>query len=145
MSQASKQSVFFIDRCLGKHPILEMLRETGVTVEIHDDHFPQNTPDQCWLPQIGQWGWIILTKDASIARNSVERQAVAHAGIRMFTLASKKLTGEETAIAFRDALNPMLKFIEKHPAPFIAKVYKDGKVSEWKDATELRKEINEPI
>ena len=110
-----------IDRCLGKHPILEMLQETGVTVKIHDDHFKQNTPDLEWLPKIGEWGWIILTKDARIARNTLERQAVAYAGVRMFTLASKNLTGEQTAIAFRDALNSMLKFVEKHPAPFIAR------------------------
>jgi uncharacterized protein (DUF2249 family) len=141
MTEYQQQIVFFIDRCLGKHPILEMLRETGINVEIHDDHFPQNMPDQFWIPQIGEWGWIVLTKDARIARNTMERQAVARAGIRMFTLASKKLTGEETAIAFGDALIGMLKFIEKHPAPFIAKVYKNGKVSEWKNATELLEEI----
>ena len=142
MSEKPKHTVFFIDRCLGKHPILEMLKKTGVTVEIHDDHFPQNTQDQDWIPQIGELGWIILTKDARIARNTLERQAVALAGIRMFILASSKLTGEETAIAFRDGLTRMLKFIEKHPAPFIAKVYKDGKVSEWKNATALLNEIN---
>ncbi|MDJ1184371.1 hypothetical protein [Roseofilum casamattae] len=142
MNQGPKQTVFFIDRCLGKHPIAEMLAETGITVEIHDDHFDQDTPDLCWLPKIGQWGWIILTKDARIARNTSERQAVARVGVRMFTLASKNLTGEQTAIAFRDALNSMLKFVEKHPAPFIAKVYKDGRVSEWKEATELLDEIS---
>ena len=36
----------------------------------------------------------------------------------------------------------MLKFIAKNPAPFIAKVYKDGKVSHWKDAQDLQDEIN---
>lgn len=141
MTEEAHQTVFFIDRCLGKHPISEMLRATGTTVEVHDDHFPQNTPDQLWIPQIGQSGWIILTKDARIARNTLERQAVARAGIRMFILASTKLTGEETAIAFRDALISMVKFIEKHSPPFIAKVYKDGTVKEWKNANDLLSEI----
>lgn len=126
---------------MGKHPILEILRATGATVEIHDDHFPQNARDVEWLPEIGRRGWVILTKDARIARNTIERRAVARANIRMFTLASKKLTGEETAIAFRDALPFLLKFIDKHPAPFIAKVYKDAKVRAWKSATELLDEI----
>ena len=142
MSQASKIPVFFIDRCLGKHPIQEILREMGVRVEVHDDHFPQNTLDQDWIPKIGEWGWIILTKDARIARNTLERQAVARANLRMFTLASKKLSGEETAIAFREALPCMVKFIAENPAPFIAKVYKDGKVSVWKTAQDLLDEIN---
>ena len=82
-----QQTIFFIDRCLGKHPILEKLREAGISVEIHDDHFLPNTLDADWIPKIGEWGWVILTKDARIARNTLERQAVARAEIRMFTLA----------------------------------------------------------
>ncbi|MGK7927370.1 MAG: hypothetical protein AB4290_19370 [Spirulina sp.] len=141
MTKEHKTTVFFIDRCLGKHPILERLRATGITVEVHDDHFPQNALDIEWIPEIGKRGWIILTKDARIARNTIERQAVAYAGIRMFTLASKKLSGEETAIAFQSALPSMLKFITKNTAPFIAKVYKSGKVLAWKTASELLAEI----
>lgn len=34
---------FFIDRCLGNKLIVETLRATGVSVEIHDDHFGRNT------------------------------------------------------------------------------------------------------
>jgi hypothetical protein len=142
MNSTAKTTVFFIDRCLGKHPIVEMLRKTGVTVEIHDDHFPQNTFDQDWIPKVGQWGWIILTKDERIARNPTERQAIARVGARMFNLASKKLSGEETAFAFLDALQSMLKFASNNQAPFIAKVYKDGRVAPWKNAIELLDEIN---
>ncbi len=143
MNSKSKQTIFFIDRCLGKHPILEKLRATGITVLTHDDHFPENTLDADWIPKVAKWGWVILTKDASIARNPLERQAVARAKIRMFTLASAELTGEEIAIAFQKALNPMLKFIKKNDPPFIAKVYRDGKVSAWKDADNLLREIND--
>ncbi|WP_017305046.1 hypothetical protein [Spirulina subsalsa] len=135
-------TVFFLDRCLGKHPIIEILRSTGVAVEVHDDHFPQNAQDVEWIPEIGRKGWVVLTKDERIARNLIERRAIAYANIRMFTLVSKQLSGEETAIAFQDALQSMLKFIEKNKAPFIAKVYKTGKVQAWKKAKELQKEIS---
>ena len=141
MKPQPKQTIFFIDRCLGKHPIVENLRAMGITVEIHDNHFPQNTLDAEWIPKVGEWGWVILTKDEQIARNTLERQAVTRAKIRMFTLASTKLTGEEIAIAFQKAIIPMLKFIEKNDPPFIAKVYRDGKVSAWKDAKSLIDEI----
>ncbi|MEQ8467292.1 hypothetical protein [Coleofasciculus sp. E1-EBD-02] len=57
------------------------------------------------------------------------------------TTVFKKLSGEEIATAFRDALPSMLKFISENQAPFIAKVYKDGKVVAWKDATDLLDEI----
>lgn len=72
----------------------------------------------------------------------MERHAVARAKIRMFILASSKLTGEEIAMAFQKALESMLKFMEKNDAPFIAKVYKDGKVLAWKEANELLAEIS---
>jgi len=141
MTSDSQSTIFFIDRCLGKHPILEKLRATGIQIEAHDDHFPRGATDEQWIPQVGKKGWVVLTKDKRISYNTMERQAVARAGIRMFTLASTKLSGEDTAIAFSKALQTMLNFLRKHPAPFIAKVYKDGKVMLWKDAEQLLDEI----
>lgn len=90
---------------------------------------------------MGRKGWIILTKDARIGRNALERQVVARAGLRMFTLASQNLSGEETAIILKLALNAMLRFTEKHSSPFIAKVCKGGKVKPWKNAEDLLAEI----
>lgn len=141
MNLQSESCTFFIDRCLGKHLICATLRSTGVQVEIHDDHFSQNAKDIEWIPEIGKRGWIILTKDTQIGFNELERQAVARAEVRMFTLASRKLSGAETAIAFKEALSSMMKFVDQHPHPFIAKVYKDGKVRAWWDAESLIKEI----
>jgi hypothetical protein len=46
MISDSQGIVFFIDRCLGKHSIVEKLRETGIQVEVHDDHFPRNATDE---------------------------------------------------------------------------------------------------
>jgi hypothetical protein len=66
---------FFIDRCLGNKLIVETLRGAGLTVEIHDDHFSKNAPDIDWIPEIGQRGWVILTKDARIGKNRIERGA----------------------------------------------------------------------
>ena len=134
--------VFFIDRCLGKHFIVDALKQTGITIEIHDDHFAPSTLDTEWIPEIGRRGWIILTKDANIGRNHLERQALARAGIRMFTLVSQNLSGEDMAEIFRIAIPNIQKFISKHPAPFIAKVYRDSKVKAWKKAADLLNEID---
>jgi len=143
MSEPSTEIVFFIDRCLGKRYIVEALKDTGISVEIHDDHFPQAAQDVTWMPEVGKRGWIILTKDAAIGRNQLERQAVAYAGIRMFALASQNLSGREMAEIFRVAILAMQKFIEKNPAPFIAKVYREGKVKSWKTQADLLAELEE--
>jgi hypothetical protein len=134
---------FFIDRCLGNKLIVETLRGAGLTVEIHDDHFSKNAPDVDWIPEIGQRGWVILTKDAKIGKNLIERLAVADASVRMFTLASQSLSGTDMADIFLNAIPEMKKFIYENPEPFIAKVYQGGKVKAWKDDLALVAELND--
>jgi hypothetical protein len=134
---------FFIDRCLGNKLIVEPLRWAGLTVEIHDDHFSKNAPDIDWIPEIGQRGWVILTKDARIGKNRIERLSVADARVRMFTLASQSLSGIDMADIFLNAIPEMKKFIYENPAPFIAKVYQGGKVKTWKDDLALLAELDD--
>ncbi len=55
--------VFFIDRNMGGiiadfiSAFAKILREAGIQVERHDDHFEQNTPDEVWLPAVAKQGW----------------------------------------------------------------------------------------
>jgi uncharacterized protein with PIN domain len=58
--------IFFVDRSLGQKVIAEKLRQSGVNVEIHDDHFPQDAPDEHWIAEVGEKGWVVLTKDDRI-------------------------------------------------------------------------------
>jgi PIN like domain len=134
---------FFIDRCLGNKLIVETLRGAGLTVEIHDDHFGKNAPDVDWIPEIGNRGWIILTKDARIGKNRIERLSIADANARMFTLASQNLSGTDMADIFLKAIPEMKKFIRENSSPFIAKVYQGGKVKAWKDDLELVAELDD--
>jgi predicted nuclease of predicted toxin-antitoxin system len=136
-----QSTVFFIDRCLGSIRLATALRESGITVEIHDDHFLQGAQDEDWLPQVGEWGWVVLTKDANIAKRTSERLAVANAKIRMFVLAAQNLPGEDMIAVFRKAFPAMREFARENPSPFIAKVYRDGRVEAWKPHTELLDEL----
>lgn len=138
-----KRTVFFIDRCLGSVRLAAALRQSGITVEIHDDHFPKDAQDEDWLPEVGKRGWIVLTKDSRIAKRTSERLAVASANIRMFVLASQNLPGQDMVEVFRKAFMAMQAFTRKNPSPFIAKIYKSGEVSEWKNHEELLTELNE--
>jgi predicted nuclease of predicted toxin-antitoxin system len=135
-------TIFFIDRCLGNKLIVETLRTAGVSVEIHDDHFGKNTQDVDWIPEIGRRGWIILTKDARIGKNQIERLAVADARVRMFVLVSQNLSGADMANIFVTAIPTMENFIAYNLAPFIAKVERDGKVKAWKKDLDLMTELD---
>ncbi|WP_373543791.1 hypothetical protein [Chamaesiphon sp.] len=135
-------TTFFIDRCLGNKLIVETLRSAGVNVEIDDDHFGKNTQDVDWIPEIGTRGWVILTKDARIGKNKIERLAVADAGVRMFVLVSQNLSGADMANIFLEAIPEIEKFLLKNIAPFIAKVDRDSKVKVWKDNPDLLSELD---
>ncbi len=133
MSQ-QQSIVFFVDRCLGNKTIPDTLRQLGISVECHNDHFPKAAQDTEWLPEVGKREWIVLTKDAKIGRSSLEKIAVASARIRMFVLVSQNLSGEDMAKIFQKAIVAMQAFARNNPAPFIAKIYKDGKVTAWKSS-----------
>ena len=133
--------IFYIDRCLGNKLIVETLRDAGISVEIHDDHFAKDAQDVEWIPEVGKRGWIILTKDARISNNKLERFAVANAGVKMFSLASQKLSGQEMADIFTESIIEIQKMVNSNPAPFIAKIYQNSTVKMWKNNNDLLAEF----
>lgn len=121
--------VFFIDRSLGRKQVAQALREAGATVEVHDDHFPQTTPDVEWLADVGRRGWVVLSKDERIRRNRIEREALQAARVRAFFLTQQDITGQEMAELFSNALSGMTRRAVSEPAPFIFTISRSGKFS----------------
>jgi len=113
---------FFLDRCLDSRSLARALRDAGVEVQCHRDHFRHDTPDQDWLPAVGKHGWVVLTKDKHIRRNQLEREALIAAGVRAFVLTTGSLRGEEEAAVFVRHLQRMRNMVISTPAPFIAHV-----------------------
>ncbi len=70
-----RPEAFFTDRDLGKR-FPEILREAGLTVHRHGDHFEPETPDEVWLAAVGAHGWIALTHNRRIRYTPNERDAV---------------------------------------------------------------------
>jgi predicted nuclease of predicted toxin-antitoxin system len=132
---------FFIDRCLGSKRIVTALREAGLTVEIHEDHFPPDAADVDWLPEVGQLGWVVLTKDANIARRTLEKIAVARSNVRLFTLTSQNLASADMIAILVKAIGPMQNFVRNYPAPFIAKIHRDSRLEMWRDRETLLEEL----
>ena len=78
-SKPPEALIFFIDRSLGKKIVAQALRDSGETVEIHDDHFLPDAKDEDWLVEVGSRGWIVLTKDDRIRYRVTERTAIMSA------------------------------------------------------------------
>jgi predicted nuclease of predicted toxin-antitoxin system len=123
-----KPVVFFLDRSLGKRHVAEALREIGVQVEVHDDHFPPDTEDSRWIAEVSGRGWAIVTKDRRIRYRPLERAAVVAAQARLFALTSGSVSGPEMARILVRHLRRMERIVVGEPPPFIARVSK-SKVS----------------
>src|SRR3990172_737151 len=76
--------IFFLDRSLGKKTIADALRQAGAEVRVHDDCFPPDARDEDWLREVGQKGWIVLTKDRHIRYRAPELAALQKAGVIAF-------------------------------------------------------------
>ncbi len=120
--------VFFTDASLGRRIVPKALRAAGENVKVHDECFSRGTEDRVWLGKAGRNGWVVLTKDSKIRYRRNEMQALLSSHTRSFVLVSSNLPGTEMAKIFVKALPAMKKLCEVQPAPFIAHVWRDGKV-----------------
>lgn len=116
--------VFFTDRDLG-HQFPERLREFGVRVEQHDDHFGPQTPDAEWIGEIGRRGWVAVTRDARIRYSPLALGTLMESGARLFVMVGK-LTTTEAVELFLRSLGLVERLVRKENQPFIAKIRRDG-------------------
>jgi hypothetical protein len=120
---------FFTDRDLGGEIFPRVLRGAGVRVHRHADHFPPDAPDHAWLPVVAERGWSILSNDLAILRRPLERDAVMRSRARLFVLVGGDARAADLAMNFVNTLPAVERFLARHPAPFIAKVYRPNPVS----------------
>jgi predicted nuclease of predicted toxin-antitoxin system len=121
---------FFLDRQLGRYKMAGALRNAGLNVEIHDDHFPQNAQDPQWLTAAGKNNWIVVTRDERVRYRVAEKQAMRRAKVRAFVLAAQgDLRAEILAEIFLKALPKIRRTVKQQRPPFIAKISRDGYVT----------------
>jgi len=102
--------------------IARRLQAEGLRVELHDDHFPQGTPDTVWLSEVGRRRWCVLTKDTRIRHRPSEKHALLAAAVRAFAFTSGNLSGAQMAEAIVKALPKMMALLASHPNAFIARI-----------------------
>ena len=125
----TQEPTFFLDRSLGNNVVADLLRAGGVTVELHDSHFPQDCADDVWIPAVTEKGWLILTKDGRIRKRAGHLEALRAAGAAAFILTSADATGSENANAFLRALDRVRRLAAKYMRPLIATVSPSGQVT----------------
>jgi hypothetical protein len=119
-----REFVFFTDRDLGRR-FPALLREAGVSVEQHDDHFGPDTRDEEWIGEIGQLGWVALSRDARIRYSPLALNVLMEKGTQLFVLVGK-LTTDEAAKTFLKWREKIELTLHSERNPFIAKIRRDG-------------------
>jgi hypothetical protein len=77
--------------------LVAALTTADAVVERHSDHFPDDIPDEGWLPLVGSNRWGVLTNDKRIRHRRIERESLLAAGIRAFVLTAGQLSGAAAA------------------------------------------------
>src|SRR5882757_2966290 len=117
--------VLFLDEnhCRNPH-MIAAIEERSIVCEKHLDHFPPGCEDTDWLPVIAQRGWSLITTDARIRTNLLEKEAVRANGVRMFYFSRNNLAGSDMGKALRRALPQMESLLNTQPPPFTASISK---------------------
>lgn len=135
MSARRDSIIFFTDRDLGtKFP--EILVDAGLEVQRHSDHFPPDCTDEVWLEAVGKNGWIAITHDTRIRYKPNELAAVLHHGVMLLVVIGKA-PFPILAKYFVSTAPKIMRFIEQHSAPWIAKVHRPS-------TTDLENNIDAP-
>ena len=114
--------VYFCDRNLGKR-FGQELRRQGLVVELHDDHFPQDMPDEDLLRHVAAQGWVILTLDKRMRYRPAEKAAILRYDASVILLPSPKSPNWWLTLAteFTQAQSRVLAFLSENQPPFVAR------------------------
>jgi hypothetical protein len=113
---------YFTDRDIGGKIFPHILREAGIIVHVHQEHFAQDAPDTVWLPEVAERGWVILSSDKSIKLRPLEKAAVMESGAALFFVVGGNVVAAELARNFVNTRKQVERFIARHSRPFIAKI-----------------------
>lgn len=117
---------FFLDYQIGRYAVADALRAAGAKVEVHIDHFDQAAPDVEWIPEVGRRNWVLITKDANIRRNPLERAAYETARLRGFVVTGKDMNGLELANLLVRQLPGMVRRAAGRPGPLLFTLSRAG-------------------
>ena len=121
--------IFFVDRSLGKEPLISRLRQRGWKVHAHDDLFKPGADDTEWLEYCGRRGLLVLTKDERIRYRPAEKAMLLEHNCRCFVLTAGSITSREIADAFEKAARTIVQIAGQEAGPFLACVDRRGKVT----------------
>ena len=125
-----KQITFFTDQCLAGKRIADAITDSsGCRTEVFRSHFPLNARDVTWLPTVGWWRWVLVTKDWRIQERPLERAAILNARVRAFVLRDANASSDVIIALIRLAMPKMLAALRRYDRPFIFAIEASGELT----------------
>ncbi len=141
------EPVFFVDADLSDAHFHSILAAAGVRFERHDDHFAPGTDDLDWLEKAGEHDWVVLSHNKSLRYESAQTERLFEHEVRVIMLIGKakpnpgghrSIFTRELAENFVSSLPLILRFLRRHPRPWIAKLYRPSEPGNAGKPGELR-------
>ena len=131
--------VFFVDADLSDSVFHGVLSAAGVRFERHDDHFAPGTDDLDWLPKAGEHDWVVLSHNRRLRYEAAQTDRLFEHNVRAIMLignprpnpaGKRSVFTRELAENFVRSMPGILRFLERHPRPWIAKLYRPNQTPE---------------
>jgi hypothetical protein len=124
-------TAFFFDRDIGTAVprALQIVRQAYDDVRYHDELFDPATDDVEWIRDVGQRGWVVITRNKKIGTNPAEVSAVRSANLRCFCLMQSRrfqLDRWRTLERVVKSWEDMQAELQVRPAPFFVGIRGDG-------------------
>jgi len=124
-----RPTIFLDENHCGNSHLHSALDAAEVPYEKHLDHFTRGAEDTAWIPKIARKNWVLLTSDARIRYNSLERRAVKENSLRMFYFSRNDIGGPEMGSILGKALPKIIALCNTEKPPFAASITRAGDVN----------------
>lgn len=85
-----------------------------------------NTPDDVWIPQVAERGWLIITRDSRIQEHRAEIAAVRDYGAKMVALSSKEAGSTWLQLEVVMSQWRRIEALADADGPFIQRAFRSG-------------------
>ena len=119
--------MIFFDRSVPRG-IVDALKYVRDDVRWLEDEFPHATPDPVWLREVGNRGWLVITRDKKIRSRPGEQRALLENSVGCFCLTQgRDPTRWQYLKLIVGTHDEMLERFERTPRPFLYGVGRTGK------------------
>ena len=115
---------YFFDRTLGRSLPLA-LGLLGLSVELHDAHFAQDTPDDVWLPEVAANGWVVMTEDR-LERNELATRAILDYGVACWIVRTSGRTRRRKAEFLLHHWDHIERIAHREAPPYLVRLDSRG-------------------